>query len=87
MRLTIEIVAAALPAIVFVECLGKALPEKALEREVRAAPIPPCGGNSDEKVAAPIVALYDSIRGKDIEKYQAQWAENATYVRGDTGRC
>jgi hypothetical protein len=80
-----EIVAAALPAIVVVECLGQALPEKALEREVKAAPIPPCGGNSDEIVAAPIVALYDSIRGKDIEKYQAQWTENATYVRGDTG--
>jgi hypothetical protein len=80
-----EIVASALPAIVVVECLGKALPEEAPEREVKAAPIPPCGGNSDEKVSAPIVALYESIRGKDIEKYQAQWAENATYVRDDTG--
>jgi hypothetical protein len=80
-----EIVAAALPAIVVVECLSKALPEKTPERVVKTTPLSPCGGNSDERVSAPILALYDSIRGKDIEKYQAQWTENATYVRDDTG--
>jgi hypothetical protein len=55
--------------------------------EVKATPIgPPCGGNSDERITAPIVALYNSIRNKNIEAYAAQWAPDSEYVRGDTGR-
>jgi hypothetical protein len=63
---------------------GARLPSEAA---VKSAPIgPPCGGNSDAQIAAPIVALYDSIRTMNIEAYAAQWAPGAAYIRADTGR-
>ena len=53
----------------------------------RATPTgPPCGGNSDDRINAPIGALYDSIRNKDIDGYAAQWAPDGEYVRADTGK-
>jgi hypothetical protein len=45
----------------------------------------PCGGNSDEKVIKPIFELYDAIAARDIVSYSAQWADEATYMRADTG--
>jgi hypothetical protein len=80
-----EIVAASLPAVVVLECLGTEAAEKAPGVEARGTSVTPCGGNSDEQITQPVLNLYDSIRRRDIDQYADQWSEKGVYVRADKG--
>jgi uncharacterized caspase-like protein len=55
---------------------------KAPERAAPPTPTPatkPCGGNANEQVIRPVVALYRAVNDRNIDAYAAQWTDDATY--------
>lgn len=46
-----------------------------------------CGGNSDQAVAAPVLAIFAALRAKDINLYAQQWSEAATSRDGRSGQA
>jgi uncharacterized caspase-like protein len=55
---------------------------KAPERAAPPAPTPatkPCGGNANEQVIRPVVALYRAVNDRNIDAYAAQWTDDATF--------
>jgi hypothetical protein len=55
---------------------------KAPERASPPVPAPaakPCGGNANEQVIRPVVALYRAVNDRNIDTYAAQWTDDATF--------
>src|ERR1700722_19249329 len=55
-----------------------------------AAPSPPppspkCGGNSDEKLIAPVLNVFQALRTRDIDLYARQWSDDALYTDAHSG--
>jgi hypothetical protein len=59
----------------------------ALRAPERAPPPPakPCGGNANEQVIRPVVALYRAVNDRNIDAYSAQWTDDASYRDMRTG--
>jgi uncharacterized caspase-like protein/ketosteroid isomerase-like protein len=57
---------------------------KAPERPM-PAPVKPCGGNANEQLTRPVIALYRAVNDRDIDTYAAQWTDDATFRDMRTG--
>ena len=44
-----------------------------------APPAKPCGGNTNEQLTRPVLALYRAVNERSIDAYAAQWTDDATF--------